>query len=322
MASQVSYVAPDIFPWNLNPVPGTQEATRRAEWIHENRMRLHFTQRQLGHLLGVAQSQVSLWERGTVPHATLLQLLVQQLQPATKVDPVSLPTTIAIADVPSVQAPFNPDDIRIKSEQQSIGTLTSRIRSGAIDMGTNFQRHPDLWSVTKMSRLIESILLRLPLPTFYFYVANHNLWQVVDGLQRLSTIRQFIVQGTLPLEGMEHLTQLNGKTYLQLSAEQHRRILEHQVTLQLIEKETPQEVLYSLFRRLNTGGLILNDQELRNALAQPRERNFLRRLARDPHYIKIFGSTDLACLRNQMFCGSAPSSFSIIASMHRILVCF
>lgn len=92
-----------------------------------------------------------------------------------------------------VMHPFNPTDIDIVVEPKSLDALIKRIQHNEIDMNTDFQRHAELWDNRKMSRLIESILIRFPLPAFYFDASDENNWLIVDGLQRLSTIRKFVL---------------------------------------------------------------------------------------------------------------------------------
>lgn len=179
----------------------------------------------------------------------------------------------------SVMEPFNPSDIDIGIEPKSLDNLIERINQGEIDMNTDFQRHADLWDNRKMSRLIESILIRLPLPPFYFDASEDENWLIVDGLQRLSTIRKFVIDNRLRLRGMEFLSDLNGKTYEQLHRTYQRRIKEYPVSIYKIKPGTPEEVKYSVFRRINTGGLTLNNQEIRNALARPEDRSLLEKLA-------------------------------------------
>ncbi len=181
-------------------------------------------------------------------------------------------------DLDPVLEPFNPSDVDIAPEQQSLDNLINRIDAGEIDMNTDFQRHADLWDSRKMSRLIESILIRLPLPAFYFDASDDDKWLIVDGLQRLSTIRKFVIEKNLRLRGMEFLTNLNGLTYDKLDRNYQRRIKEYPIAIYKIKPGTPDDVKYSLFRRINTGGLTLNNQEIRNALAQPRDRKILEEL--------------------------------------------
>jgi hypothetical protein len=174
-----------------------------------------------------------------------------------------------------VMEPFNPSEIDIVSEPKSLDTLIERIRHEDIDMNTDFQRHADLWDNKKMSRLIESIMIRFPLPAFYFDASRDDNWLIVDGLQRLSSIRKFVIEQKLRLSGLEFLTDLNGCTYDKLNRKYQRRIKECPVTVYMIKPGTPDDVKYSVFRRINTGGLTLNNQEIRNALAKPEDRQLL-----------------------------------------------
>ncbi len=179
-----------------------------------------------------------------------------------------------------VMDPFNPKDIDLVVAPKWLGTLIKRIQHNEIDMNTDFQRYADLWDTRKMSRLIESILIRFPLPAFYFDASDENRWLIVDGLQRLSAIHKFVVEKKLRLNGLEFLNDLIGKTFDELHREYQRRIEECLVTVCMIKPGTPKEVRYSVFRRINTGGLTFNNQEIRNALARPRDRALLKELSR------------------------------------------
>ena len=192
-----------------------------------------------------------------------------------------------------MENPFNPAEINISSKQDTLRNLINRVRHNEIDMNTDFQRHADLWDTRKMSRLIESILIRLPLPAFYFDASDDDKWLIVDGLQRLSAIRKFVLEEDarkkLKLRDLEYLDEFNGIIYDDLPRTYKRRIDECPITLFLIQKGTPEAVKYSVFRRINTGGLVLNDQEIRNAMAKPSIRKWIEELAKDKCLINIFG---------------------------------
>lgn len=171
-----------------------------------------------------------------------------------------------------IETPFSTKDVKITTTPITVSSIVNRLSHDEIDLQPDFQRKGGLWDKKKMSRLIESILLKMPLPIFYFDVSDPDRWLVVDGLQRLSTIKRFIVEKDnkrqLKLDHMEFLTHLNGKTYDDLDRPFQRIIEETQLVTYQIEPQTPKEVRYSIFNRINTGGLSLNAQEIRQALNQ------------------------------------------------------
>jgi len=164
--------------------------------------------------------------------------------------------------------PFSTKDIKITNQVFALPSLVNRLEHNEIDLNPDFQRHGNLWSATNMSRLIESVLLKLPLPIFYFDVSNPDKWIVVDGLQRLSTIKKFMVDKTLKLKNLEFLKELEGKGYDDLDRGFKRVFEGTQIVTYQIEAQTPKKVRYSIFNRINTGGLPLNAQEIRQALNQ------------------------------------------------------
>jgi hypothetical protein len=179
-----------------------------------------------------------------------------------------------------IEVPFNPADIKISTQPLTLGDLIERLEYKEIKIFSDFQRLPDLWNNTKKSRLIETILLRLPIPTFYFDGKDDNKWEVIDGLQRISSLRSFVLQKTLVLENLEFLKEYNGLTYDQLPREFQRRIKTFPITVYILEKGTPDDVKYNIFSRLNQGGLVLTAQELRNALHQGKPAELIADLVR------------------------------------------
>ncbi len=181
---------------------------------------------------------------------------------------------------PKITNPYDPDKIKVDQKNVNLGYLIEMLENDEIDLMPDFQRSMDLWNDTQKSQLIESLLLGLPLPSFYFSVDEKTKkWLVVDGLQRLCTFRDFIVKKNLPLTGLEFLNHFEGKTYNELSREEKRKISGAKINFYVIEKQTPSDVKFLIFKRVNTGGLILTPQEMRHALNQGIPAKFVEELA-------------------------------------------
>lgn len=187
-----------------------------------------------------------------------------------------------------MEKPFDPTLIKIETKTPSLDTLIKRIKRRSIQMDTSsyFQRQADLWDKTKQSRLIESILIRFPLPAFFFDASDDNNWLIVDGLQRLSSIRNFVVDKNQKLTNLEFLTHLNGKHWHELSDDLQRVIEEAQVVIYKIMPGTPADVKFNIFKRINTGGLVLESQEIRHALFQGKPSKFISELANSEEFKK------------------------------------
>ncbi|HDR2408772.1 MULTISPECIES: DUF262 domain-containing protein [Enterobacter cloacae complex] len=205
------------------------------------------------------------------------------------------------SDEYSVDNPFNPDSISIKTKVISLDTVLRRIKTKTIVLSPDFQRE-EVWDHKRKSQLIESMILRIPLPMFYVAEDNAGVWEVVDGLQRLSTIRDFVLGDDedgkgFKLQYLEFLSEsLDKCTYFQLeknpkSARVVNNIMETELSFTIIEPGTPENVKRNIFRRINTGGMRLSEQEIRNALYQGRATKLLKEMVSNPYYLKVTGGT-------------------------------
>jgi hypothetical protein len=185
--------------------------------------------------------------------------------------------------------PFSPNEIEIETPPFTVGYLIDRIEHDEINMNTEFQREGNLWTDEKQCRLIESILLGLPLPAFYFDTMNPQ-WDIIDGLQRCCSIENFCVKKRLRLSGLEFLGEKDGKPYLDglgfddLDRTLQRSIITRPITVNLIKKAN-RKVRFILFKRLNTGGLELTAPEIRNAVYQGKAADTIKQLAQTNEFL-------------------------------------
>lgn len=188
--------------------------------------------------------------------------------------------------------PYDPKLIRVDTKTFSIHHVYDLIENGDIDLSPDFQREFVWLDVTRKSRLIESLLLRIPLPVFYLAQDEEGRFKVVDGVQRLTVIRDFL-SNKFRLKNMEYLKECEGKWYRNQNrpAEDSldliyvRRIEQTQLYFNIIDPQTPEKVKYDIFRRINTGGKSLNSQEIRNCLENPLTRRFIRCLAKSNEFL-------------------------------------
>ncbi|MDR6583515.1 hypothetical protein J2W50_001713 [Herbaspirillum frisingense] len=155
--------------------------------------------------------------------------------------------------------------------------------SNYINLAPGYQRRAR-WDRKKKSLLIESFLLNVPVPPLFLFENDYNQYEVMDGRQRLETITEFLDNG-FALLGLEYWPELNGSRYRDLPQAIQRGLLRRTVGAVVLLAETARgdgnfDIRMVLFRRLNTGGIKLNPQELRNAAYPGNFNELLRELSR------------------------------------------
>ena len=195
-------------------------------------------------------------------------------------DPEVEPDDVVFHDI---EHPWDPEHIRVSTRSFSLRNVIDMITDGGLDLAPDFQRL-HVWGPVQKVLLIESVLLQIPLPAFYFAEDANGVMQVVDGVQRLSTINDFVTGdpkrgGGFPLVGVEYLGDVRGNRFNDLPTVWKRRIYNTQIVAHVIEPSTPADVMYDIFRRINTGGTPLRAQEIRHCVSKQRSRAFLKELA-------------------------------------------
>jgi hypothetical protein len=160
------------------------------------------------------------------------------------------------------------DSVFVRTEQRTFNEVVRRIRAGRYDLSPDFQR-TFVWSVEKQSRLIESCLMRLPLPVFYVAEGADGRIIVVDGLQRLNTFLRFLdnkfrLKFDRAEDGKDENT-LHGKHFKDLQVTLRERIEDTQLTLYILDANAPPQAKFDIFERVNSGAP-LTRQQMRNCL--------------------------------------------------------
>lgn len=175
--------------------------------------------------------------------------------------------------------PYDVAKLMMDTKNLSVFQALRKIEKREINLNPEFQR-AFVWDQIKKSRLIESILIRIPLPAFYLDATDQVHWVVVDGLQRLTTLNEYCRKQTFSLSNMQFLPELNGKRFDELPSK-FKILIEDDTQLLFynLMPGTPAEAKFTIFSRVNTGGMQLTPQEIRHALSQGKVTGLLKNLA-------------------------------------------
>lgn len=160
--------------------------------------------------------------------------------------------------------------IRTKSLDVSFNELYDMYRDGELAIAPDYQRL-FRWDEEKQSRFIESLILEMPVPPIFVIETEDGVYELIDGLQRISSYLHFRGEKlgdekreALRLNGCDIVEDLNGMTFEEIPKTLQIKIKRSFVRMEVIKKESEKSLKYHMFKRLNTGGELLSDQEIRN----------------------------------------------------------
>ena len=179
------------------------------------------------------------------------------------------------------------DEMLIRNDHRTVRDVLHRIDQGRYVMDPDFQRD-FIWPEDKQSKLIESVVMRIPLPVFYMAEDSEGRMIVVDGLQRLSTFRRFS-DGELKLR-LPARPELDGKGFTDLSPKYQNRVEDCNLIFYIIDSKAPERARLDIFERVN-GGQQLTRQQMRNCLYMGQATQFLKREAQTEMFRKATGAS-------------------------------
>lgn len=198
------------------------------------------------------------------------------------------------------------NEINAERSDKAVIELVRMAIDGELTLRPDWQRYY-VWSGKQASQLVESLLLKLPIPLIYLAEEDDGSFSVVDGQQRLTAIYEFVSgkrvdpskHSEVRLSGLEVLTDLNGKTFDELDAKVQKFLKYRELQVIRLKSDSDPNLKLKVFRRLNTGSVKLNAQELRNAAFSGPYNSALKKWAQNPTFLKMLradGAPDIRML--------------------------
>lgn len=177
--------------------------------------------------------------------------------------------------------------ITTQAYDKSVADIVRMIEDKDIRLDPDYQRNY-VWDNKKASMLIESIILNVPIPVIYVSQEEDDSWSVIDGLQRLYSLKRFF-DGKFKLSGLEILSDLNKSDINTLNPKALRMLKNGLLRVIMITHDSNEEIKYDVFMRLNTGSVHLTEQELRNCLFRGSLNKFLKEVVQNATWLKLMG---------------------------------
>lgn len=200
----------------------------------------------------------------------------------------------------------------IREQRRSVGFdsyditakhLVDMVGERQIHIAPEYQRR-FIWDDVRQSQLIESLLLGIPIPSLFLATNEDSSWEVIDGLQRLTSLLNFINPALRPrpenepafspliLDGLDKITSLNGASFSDFPSNMQLNLLTRPVRITVLNDRSDHQVRFDLFERLNTGGITLHEQEIRNCVFQGPFNDFVKVCASDARLEQVLKRSD------------------------------
>ena len=186
-----------------------------------------------------------------------------------------------------LEIPHEVRNLTTQSYDKSVGDIVRMIAEKDLVLDPDYQRNY-VWDNKKASKLIESIILNVPIPVIYVSEEKDSSWSVIDGLQRLNSLKRFF-DGKFKLSGLEILYELNKCDFKTLPSKALRMLKNGLLRIVMITADSNDDIKYDIFMRLNTGAVQLNEQELRNCLYRGKLNTFIQEEAKNPKWLAMLG---------------------------------
>jgi hypothetical protein len=201
------------------------------------------------------------------------------------------------------ESPFVEFDISVSPSDPTLELLASQVQRG--DIIIPFYQRLFVWKIEQASKLIESFLMGLPVPQVFLYVNDEGQLEVIDGQQRIKSVTYFFEgyfgepdhqnrRQVFKLKGLSERSEYNGKTFLELSARDQRKLRNstlRAINIKQLKPSLRNDSVFHIFERLNTGGTQLKPQEIRNAVYRGKIVDELKALSTNPGWQQILGIT-------------------------------
>lgn len=192
-----------------------------------------------------------------------------------------------IEQTTELEIPREVRNLTTQAYDKSVSDIIRMISDKDLVLDPDYQRNY-VWDNKKASKLIESIILNVPIPVIYVSEESDSSWSVIDGLQRLNSLKRFF-EGRYKLSGLEVLHELNKCDFKSLPSKASRMLKNGLLRIVMVTADSNEDIKYDIFMRLNTGSVHLNEQELRNCLYRGKFNTFLQEEAKKQEWLDMLG---------------------------------